>query len=108
NGVPRGVRRRGALDVAAGGGAETVPLDYTFPLDADGDPLAGLFDRLGNDLLARFRHQLAAGGPVSGDGWWLDHYGLTVEEDGDQRHYPHGTLVAVSEVDRRVKAWERG
>ena len=107
NGVATGVRRRATLQVAREGGVRTVELDYTFPLQR-ADPLAELFERLQEVLLARFREQIATGRKVAGQGWHLDQEGLSIDEGSDERRYAYDELAAVSVVDGKVSVWERG
>jgi hypothetical protein len=107
NGVPTAVRRRATLQVSAGP-AGTVEMNYTFPLGNATDPLAGLFDRLQELLLARFRQEIATGRRVTGDGWHLDQDGLSIDRGEGKRRYPYTDLAAVSVVDHKVNVWERG
>jgi hypothetical protein len=107
NGTVTGGRRQATLQIDEEP-AEFIRMDYTFPLGANADPVAGFFGRLESMLLARFRAQVAAGPPVSGAGWSLDAKALFIDAGEASGRYPFASLAAASIVDRKVTVWERG
>jgi len=72
------------------------------------DPIAGLIDRLLDQLRHRMQDSLVRGGTAGGDGWHLSRTALTLGRPPHDQQLPLSEITAVEAFDGLMCVWRRG